>query len=265
MMLQILGISLLSGMSTPLGGWLVLSFPRLSTKWLSFILGMAAGIMMAVVIMDLMPAAIRSAGPGTFFLGATIGWVFMELTRQVMKIVKHQSENPSGVSSSHDADINTNQNTATNHTHPSLSPFYNIGWFITIAMALHDLPEGIAIGAGDAIHRDIGTIIAIAIAIHNIPEGMGIAAPLRLAGVPKLRIFLITFLTGLVTPIGTLLSLMLLDISTRFVALSLAFAAGAMLYVVAQNILPVSLTQNWPHTVVGSAIGCSIMVVVSSL
>ena len=229
-------------MSTPLGGWIVTAFPRLSSRWLSIILGMAAGIMLTVVITELMPSSVRTAGPRIFLVGVAIGWAFMVLTSYVVRRVSGDHDDGSAI-----------------------SHFRNMGWFITIAMALHDLPEGIAIGAGDAVHRELGAIIALAIAIHNIPEGMGIAAPLRLAGVSKSHILAITFFTGLVTPVGTFISLAFVHVSNQFLSLSLAFAAGAMLYVVAKNILPASLTENWGLTALGGGFGTGIMLLVSQI
>lgn len=296
-MLQIMAISLMSGMSTPLGGAIVLLFPRLSQRWLTLILGMAAGIMVTVVITELMPASIRSAGHWVFLWGALGGWVFMEIARRLLNWLTQKaggggfdgdgtSSNSHAGSSSmpldsgesgilegpmggtFDGPMGTSSNSGSvdgSADDPIDISIRNIGWFVTLAIALHDLPEGIAIGAGDAVHRQIGIIIALAIAIHNIPEGMGIAAPLRLGGVSKGRILAVTLLTGLVTPLGTLISLGFVRLSPVAVSLSLAFACGAMVYVVAQSILPSALTRNWILTALGGVVGTGIMLAVSSL
>jgi len=239
-MLQIIGISLLSGMSTPLGGAIVLLFPHLSTRWLALILGMASGIMITVIIIELMPTAIAAANHRIFLLGGLAGWAFMDLARRLLEWEATAKE-----------------------VKPANNLFRNMGWFVALAIAIHDLPEGMAIGAGEAVHHDIGLVIALAIAIHNIPEGMGIAAPLQLGGVSKFRIFTTTFFTGLVTPLGTIVSLALVNLSPTFVALSLAFASGAMVYVVAESLLPTSLTQNWVLTLMGGVLGAGIMVAVT--
>lgn len=238
----ILGLSLLAGMSTPLGGWLVLQFRYLSKTILALVLGLTVGIMTTVVLVDLMPMALQSGTSSRFFIGFFSGVAFLWVLRQVVdKLADKQ------------------------HTDAETAVFYQMGWFIAIAIALHDLPEGIAIGAGNAVKQEVGLLIALAIAFHNIPEGMSIAAPLRLAGMPKRKIFWMTFWTGWVTPLGTLCSLGLFSISTSFVSLTLSFASGAMMYVVGHDILPQSIVQSKPFTLLGAIFGVVLMVVMHQL
>lgn len=241
-MWEIVWISFLSGMATPLGGWIVLRFRRLSERLLGFFLGLAAGIMMTVVLTELMPASLRAGGGELFVVGAASGWLLMQLLRSLLnagmgqQLAQHEK-----------------------------AAFLQMGWFIALAIALHDMPEGLAIGAGNAVHRDIGVIIALAIALHNIPEGMSIAVPLRLAGVKGLKILWVTFLAGITTPLGTILSLGLLTISPAFISLSLAFASGAMAYVVAQSILPEALHAHKGAAVAGIVAGTAVMVVLAAV
>ncbi len=241
-MWQIGWVSLLAGMSTPLGAFVVLRFKRLSKGVLALFLGLAAGIMITVILTELMPTSIMTGGHQLFLEGAASGFVLMWIVRQITsRIVQHST------------------------LHKEHAAFLQIGWFIALAIALHDLPEGLAIGAGDAVRPEIGLIIAMAIALHNIPEGMSIAAPLRLAGVKRRFVALITVLVGFVTPIGTVLSLWLFQVSTLFIALSLAFAAGAMMYVVARDILPESMTADRKNATVGTLVGAVAMTAMSML
>lgn len=239
---EILWISFLSGMSTPIGGWIVLFFREISPRLLAAILGVATGIMVTVVLTELMPASIRSGNHTIFLSGFAGGWGFLFILRKIFASLLQ------------DVSLDKKE-----------TNFLQMGSFIAIAIALHDLPEGIAIGAGDAIHASVGLVIALAIALHNVPEGMSIALPLCLAKVSKSKILFITFLTGLVTPLGTALSLWLFQISASFISISLAFASGAMTFVVARDILPQAIDVNKLYTGAGTLFGACVMFLASSI
>lgn len=239
-MWHVMTISFLAGMSTPVGGWIVLHLKNLSTQLLALFLGIATGIMVTVILTDLMPASITAGGHDSFLRGAAIGWIFMWILSQALRrLMKGKG-----------------------HT-GSQGSFLQMGWFVAIAISLHDLPEGFAIGAGDAMHHQLGLLIALAIALHNIPEGMSIAAPLRLAGVPRWKVFWITVCIGLVTPLGTVFSLWLFAVSNTFIGLSLGIASGAMAFVVAEDIFPEAWNLDKAYTIFGTMTGAMTMVIVS--
>lgn len=241
-MWEIVWISFLSGMATPLGGLAAIQMRQVSLRLLALFLGMASGIMITVVVSNLMPASIESGGKQLFLTGFGCGWLFMFLLRIVMTKAMRRT-NASG----------------------SISPYLQMGWFIAVAIALHDLPEGMAIGAGDAVAHQVGVVLALAIALHNIPEGLSIGVPLRMAGVRGWKIIWITLLAGLSTPLGTIISLGLFTVSTSLISLSLAFAAGAMVYVVARDIMPEALQADWPVAAVGIVAGAVLMTLLSGL
>lgn len=241
-MWSIILISLLSGLFTPLGAVIALRLKVLSQVQLALFLGIAAGLMIAVVLTELMPISIHGGGRSSFMIGASIGLMLLFVLRLFISRVVMDK-------------------TAAWHQVPLLQA----GFFIAISIALHDLPEGIAIGAGEAIHTHTGLIIAMAIAMHNIPEGMSIALPLRIAGTSTRTVLWLTILIGLITPIGTLISLGLWSFSHTFVNLSLAFAAGAMMYVVARDILPEALYANVRHALLGTGLGAIFMMAVSAV
>jgi ZIP family zinc transporter len=134
-----------------------------------------------------------------------------------------------------------------------------LGWFVAAAIALHDLPEGMAIGAGSALAPRVGLLIAIAIALHNIPEGMSIAAPLAMGGVSRRRIWTTTLLIGLITPGGTVLAYVLGALSPVTSTVMLALAAGAMTYVAGWNTLPESFQLSPRAACLGMLAGALIM------
>ena len=110
------------------------------------------------------------------------------------------------------------------------------------AIALHNVPEGMTIGASYASNNGVmgsaALILAILIGLHNIPEGMAVSVPLISGGMSKSKAVLVTALSGAPTIIGALLGYLLGDIGSLGLALSLGFASGAMLYVVFGEILP---------------------------
>ena len=120
------------------------------------------------------------------------------------------------------------------------------GVLMLLAIALHNVPEGIAIGAGGSHDIQLGVLLAIMITLHNIPEGMAIAAPLLAGGINKVKVVLLTTLAGATTLIGGLIGILIGNISDFAIAISLASAGGAMLYIVFGEIMPQStiMTKN---------------------
>jgi ZIP family zinc transporter len=112
--------------------------------------------------------------------------------------------------------------------------------FVT-AIAIHNLPEGIAAGVGFGIGSDNSTealIIAGGIALQNIPEGMVIIGPMLAAGVKPRRTFFLAMMTGLVEVVGTLIGYFAVNISAAILPFALAFAGGTMLYVISDEMIP---------------------------
>ncbi|MDA8200312.1 MAG: ZIP family metal transporter [Thermaerobacter sp.] len=232
--------SLLAGLFTPVGAWFILSRRRVSPATLSFTLALASGVMVTVVATELVPTGLRLAGGPTLLAAGVAGALLLALLRGAA--AEWQG---SGAGE------------------PSRLRF--VGWFIAIAIALHDIPEGMAIGAGDAVGRSLGIVIAFAIALHNIPEGMSIAAPLALAGEPRRRILLATAAIGLVTPLGTLLSLAIGHLGPEWSAMVLGLASGAMVYVVGRDTLPESLAASRPIALAGTAAGAALMLALAAV
>ena len=114
------------------------------------------------------------------------------------------------------------------------------GLIIAIGLAVHNFPEGLAIGAGFGSSSNLGFKLAIAIALHDIPEGISIALPLKNSGISKFRAIFITIISGLTTGLGAFLGAIIGNISEILIGISLAFATGAMLYIVTCELIPES-------------------------
>ena len=143
-----------------------------------------------------------------------------------------------------------------------------------LAVALHNLPEGMAVGVAlasaksnpDAIPITMAIALAIGIAIQNFPEGAIISMPLASCGVNKKKTFLLGVLSGIVEPLGAIITMILASFITPILPYVLSFAAGAMIYVVVEELIP-EMSEG-KHSHIGTiffAIGFSLMMILDVL
>lgn len=114
------------------------------------------------------------------------------------------------------------------------------GIVVSIGLALHNIPEGLAIGSGFDVSTSLGLSLAVAICLHDIPEGISMAVPMKNGGMSKIKVMMYVILSGIATGIGALIGSIVGNISTNIIAICLAFAAGAMLYIVSGELIPES-------------------------
>lgn len=114
------------------------------------------------------------------------------------------------------------------------------GIIVGIGLALHNFPEGLAIGSGFEASLKLGYSLAIAILLHDIPEGISMSVPMKSGGMSKFKALIYTFLSGVTTGIGAFFGAFVGNISTQMIGICLAFAAGAMLYIVSGELIPES-------------------------
>lgn len=253
-------ITFISGVvGTGLGGVIGAVLRRDSNKIVSLLLSFAAGIMLAVVCFDLMSEPVEMMKAGTMppltpliVVAAVIagyGVVYLLnllIDKKTNREVKHIDENHP--STADDLDELIHSNHYESHKN-SKSNLFVAGMVMMFAIALHNLPEGMVIGASYAISDDLaanlftgsGFIIAIVIGLHNVPEGMAVSVPLISGGMSKPKAVLLTALSGLPTVFGALIGFALGGINDLMLVLSLGFASGAMLYVVFGELLPESI------------------------
>ena len=124
---------------------------------------------------------------------------------------------------------------------------YKTGMLIAIGIALHNIPEGIVVGAGYAHAPSFGLMVAAIIALHNIPEGMIIAMPMCASGSRRSHAFKTALLSGLAEPFGAVLAFVLLDTFQSAVPFALAFAAGVMTFITLDELLPCARTHGHDH------------------
>lgn len=258
--LIIILITFISGViGTGLGGVIGAAMKRDSNKIVSLLLSFAAGVMLAVVCFDLMSEPIQMMNDGKLpkltplivvaAVAAGYGLVYLLnflIDKKTNHEVKHIDENHPATADDLDELIHSNHY----ETHKNAkSNLFIAGLVMMFAIALHNLPEGMVIGASYAIEDDLlksvftgsGFIMAIVIGLHNVPEGMAVSVPLISGGMGKIKAVLLTALSGLPTVIGALLGFALGGINDIMLVLSLGFASGAMLYVVFGELLPESI------------------------
>ena len=119
---------------------------------------------------------------------------------------------------------------------------------IFVAMAIHSIPEGVAVGvgyaSGEVLNSDLGSYIALAIGIHNIPEGLAVAIPLRAAGASINKCFWAAFLTSLPQPIAAIPASLASWFFQPLMPILMGFAAGAMIYLIIMELIPVALKEE---------------------
>ena len=257
MIWSIIGITALAGMGgTGMGGLVSCLFRKDSSKTVSLLLSFAAGVMTSVVCFDLLSEALHpeegSGSVGLVVLGVLVGYVVIALLNawidhNTNHEVAHIDENHPRTADS------LEELTHANHLHEHRegrqprSGLFLAGLVMAAAIALHNVPEGMVIGASFArtakemlLNRG-GLTMAVVIGLHNIPEGMAVAVPLISGGMPKWRSVVITALTGFPTVLGALLGFTVGAMGPTALSLSLSFASGAMLYVVFGELLPESI------------------------
>ncbi len=213
------------GGATVIGAVIGFVFKKISHTFSDIVLAFAAGVMLAAAVLGLiLPSAeYGMADMGAWGLLVTVAGIFAGAVclNLIDKVVPHLHK-LAGVEDE-------------SHNNANLS---RVLLFVT-AIAIHNLPEGIAagvgFGAGDASQA---LIIAGGIALQNIPEGMVIIGPMLAAGVKPGRTFALAMLTGLVEVVGTLLGYFAVSIASAILPFALAFAGGTMLYVISDEMIP---------------------------
>ena len=257
MVWSIIGITALAGMGgTGMGGLVSCLFRKDSSKTVSLLLSFAAGVMTSVVCFDLLAEALHSDGIGNSVglvaIGVLVGYVAIALLnawidRNTDHEVAHIDENHPRTADSLEELTHANHLQEHREGRQPRSGLFLAGLVMAAAIALHNVPEGMVIGASFArtaqetlLNRG-GLTMAIVIGLHNVPEGMAVAVPLISGGMPKLRSVIVTALTGFPTILGALLGFGVGAMGPTALAVSLSFASGAMLYVVFGELLPESI------------------------
>ena len=211
--------STLAGLATAVGAAPVIFWRWGPGRALDIMLGFAGGVMLAAAVFCLIIPALDTEvadGGGLLItvLGILAGAAFLHL---LDRLVPHE----------HLVHENNADRIAVRRT-----------WLFVLAIAIHNFPEGMAVGLGfSGGDSGPGTALAIGIGLQNIPEGLAVAIPLLMIGYSRTKALLIAALTGLVEPVGALLAMSLASVFTAILPIGLAFAGGAMIFVVVDEVI----------------------------
>ncbi|EGW41360.1 ZIP family metal transporter [Desulfosporosinus sp. OT] len=238
---KILWISTIAGLATTFGSILVLLFGKPQERVLASLIAGAGGVMLAVVTVDLLPSAWQNGPPLQVGAGFALGLLFMLLAAKRLEVP--------------------------NNTLPlsRRQRLKRTGLLIATGIALHDIPEGMAIAVSQEAASNLGFLIAFAITLHNLPEGMATTAPLKMARIRWWKILLLNIVIAFFTPLGALLGLLALENVQNSLAFFLALAAGAMTFLIFAELIPLSRERHPHYALLGGTIGFVFFTLVSVL
>jgi ZIP family zinc transporter len=234
-------LTFLAGLATGVGSLVSYFIPKPDMRYLSVSLGFATGVMIFVAFVDLFCSAketIGLAGANIFFLIGMLTVYFLD------KIVPHCHMN--------------------GQADPHCDRLYRGGIMMTLGIAIHNLPEGLAVALVSIADLRLGIPIAIAIAIHNIPEGVACSVPLYCATGDRRKSCLYSFLAGMTEPLGAIIAiLVLLPFLNDFVlAASIAFVSGIMVFICFDELIPIANDYGDEHlTNIGLIAGMFVMMI----
>lgn len=239
-------VPLLSGLATGLGGLSAVFWGSSGLRSLSLLLGAAAGIGFTIVFFDLLPTAVELGSYGItaagFFSGFLLGWL-------VDIALPHLHLAGSCPTCSH------NRPQLVDGRVSGRKSLQKTAYLLAFGMALHNLPEGLAIGAGFEASVKLGLILAFAISIHNIPEGMALVGLLKASGQNSITALSFAIGVGLFIPAGALIGMRVLLLTPDSLSFMLALGAGTLLYVVWSELIPESCKMHRVFSRLGIAGG----------
>jgi len=216
-LLKVTIFGLISGLiGTSIGGALAFFVKGINKRFIGLILEFSAGLMTSVVCFELLPEAFRIGGLFITVCGVITGTIIIIIIENIIANTEIIKRNRSG------------------------SSLLKTGILTSISIALHNFPEGFAVGSSFQASAALGFTLTAVIIIHDVPEGIAMAVPMRAGGLSRLKAFLLTAASGIPMGIGAFCGALLGEISEEFITACLGFAGGAMLYVVYGQMVPES-------------------------
>jgi len=254
--------AVITGLATVLGAVPFAFVRELPRRLYDGILGLGAGLMLAAATLGLLGEALRDLrADGELDVGRLL-WVLLGFGSGVALAAAMDRLIPHRHAGGH-------------HQHIGHEPGHDVhdrearrGYAVVGALTLHRVPEGLAIGAGFAMDgpSHLGLMLAIAVGLQNVCEGIVMAAPLRQGGVSPMRGLLVVTLTGLATPAATLIGFETAELAARSMPYLLALAAGTLIYITSNEIIPESHSHGYEGTAsTGVAFGFALTLVLRAV
>ncbi|MGM9805034.1 MAG: zinc transporter ZupT [Candidatus Aphodosoma sp.] len=248
-----LGLTLIAGLSTGIGGTIAFLTKRENIRFLTISLGFSAGVMLFVSFVDIFPTATElfSEQFSDNALMATVIAFFCGMALiAIIDFLIPENDNPHEIHELKDS--------------PTQSKFHKMGILLALSIAIHNFPEGLATFAVSLKGVDVALPMVLAIALHNIPEGTTIAIPIYQATGSRKKAMFYAFLSGLAEPLGAIIGFLILlpFWNSTIEASLLALTAGIMVYISMDELLPTSERYGQHHlSIMGVVLGMAIMAV----
>jgi zinc transporter, ZIP family len=235
----------IAGLSTTIGSIIGLVIKKENPKFMSSVLGFTAGVMIGISFFELLPSGIEELGLARASAAFIVGFVFIFL---IDTLIPHEY-----IGQKEKMDGKTD------------SRLLRTGLFVALGIAIHNFPEGMSVFYSSMVDTSLGISIAIAIAIHNIPEGIAVSMPIYKATGSRRKAFTLSFLSGVVEPIGALITALILlpFLNLRILGYMLSGIAGLMVFISIDELLPVSKSYGYIHLPILSFIGGMVVMILS--
>lgn len=231
-----------TALATGAGALPVLFVGNTSARGRSAMLGFGAGVMLAAAAFSLVVPALQTSSAAVVATGVGLGAAVMLLIDRLLPHAHTPDENG----------------------HPRAAPGMSRVWLVVLAIALHNVPEGLAVGVAHASGAAEGTAVTLGIGAQNLPEGLIVAWAMHSLGYSRAKSALAALATGLMEPLGALAGVVMVGLSAALLPWGLAFAAGAMIFVVSHEIIPQSHRLGHEgHATTGVTAGFALMLLLT--
>ena len=281
-------VTLGAGLATGIGSLLAFTRKRPGDKFLAFMLGLSAGVMIYVSLVEIFQKAVKSLSaafgdPGQGYLWATVGFfagfiVISIIDKFFGHFHDHGEEGGNATAArqpvdhqhhdhdhhhddAHDIDVSGMVDELDEAEHKERRGLMRMGLFTALAIAIHNFPEGLATFLATMQEPALGIAFAVAIAIHNIPEGVAVSIPIYRATGSRLKAFWYSFASGLAEPVGAVAGYFLfLQFMNEYVfGVIFAGVAGIMVYISLDELLPTAKRYDHHLPIMGVFVGMLIM------
>jgi ZIP family zinc transporter len=249
-------ITALAGLSTGIGSAIAYFIRKPGPRIMSIILGFSAGVMLYISFAELLHQSFEKVGFGTGNLGFFAGIAFIAI---LDILIPHEYKEEH-------VDLTPQSSKHQHGRRASRSMLMHAGLLTAIGIAIHNFPEGLAVfSSGITGDRSFGILVAIAIGLHNIPEGVSVSIPIWQATGSRKRAFWYSFLAGLAEPIGAVIGYAILFnfLTPTLIYSLLAFAAGIMVYISLDELLPIAHSYGKEHLVIIGVIAGMVLMALS--
>lgn len=265
-------LSLVAGLGTGLGG-LIAVVRKPGQRSFGLLMGIAAGVMISLAFLELVNEAWQLKDFWTATLGFAAGAIFMLLIDFSLPHIRfgekeiRASESEARLIAHSHSPLGRHRHGWTHRQNHIVNPqLLQTGILLAVGITIHNIPEGIAVGAGYMHLPRFGYFIALAIMLHNIPEGIATALPLCTSGVCRWDSLRAALLSGLTEPIGAVVAALFLTTFQGLIPAALAFAGGVMVFITLDELIPAARQFGHQHyTAIGIILGSIFVFLLSGL